>query len=474
MGLWTKKSLDELQATETGQGRRLQRSLSAFDLTLFGMGAIIGAGLFSITGVAAAENAGPAIIISFIIAAIGCTFAGLCYSEMAAMIPISGSAYTYTYATLGEFPAWVIGWSLVLEYAIGAATVAISWSGYAVSLLHDFGVTFPVDMAASPWDVMHSPDTTLYAGLINIPALSIVVLVSIILIAGIRFSATFNAVIVSLKVGVIIAFICVGAFYIDPANYVPFIPENSGEFGHFGWSGIFRAAGVVFFAYIGFDSVSTMAQEANSPQTTVPRAILGSLVICTLIYILFSFIMTGLANYKDLDVAAPVAVAVAKTPFFWMDWLVKLAILGGLTSVILVFLLGQSRIFFSMARDGLLPRCFGVLHPRFQTPWVANLILMVLVGLIAAFVPISVVSHMTSIGTLFAFVVVCAGVLILRYTRPHYLRPFKTPLFPYVPLLGMLTCGWMMATLDPESWLRLILWLAIGLVIYFTYGRYHR
>lgn len=473
MGLWSKKSLKDLQSSVDVKGNKLKRTLSALDLVLFGIGAIVGAGLFSITGIAAAENAGPAIIISFLIAALGCTFAGLCYSEMATMIPVSGSVYTYAYATMGEFIAWVIGWTLVLEYAIGAATVAISWSGYALSLLHDFGIGFPAMLAVSPWQQVHLPSGVMASGLINLPAVAIVVFVSMVLIGGIRESAIFNSVIVFIKIAVVIAFIVVGFFYIDTANYVPFIPENTGVFGEFGWSGILRATGVVFFAYIGFDSISTTAQEAKNPQVTLPIGILGSLVICTLFYILFSFVMTGLVNYKELSVADPVAVAVAVTPFVWFNWLVKLAVLAGLTSVILVLLLGQSRIFYVMGNDGLLPRYFADLHPKYMTPWKSNLILMVLVGLIAGFVPISVVSHMTSIGTLLAFIIVCIGVMILRYNKPEYPRPFKVPFFPLIPILGIVTCSLIMLTLDMGSWIRLIVWLAIGLVIYFAYGRYH-
>lgn len=473
MGLWSKKTLKDLQASADVDGRKLKRSLSSIDLVLFGIGAIVGAGLFSITGIAAAENAGPAIIISFLIAALGCMFAGLCYSEMATMIPISGSVYTYAYATMGEFVAWVIGWTLVLEYAIGAATVAISWSGYALSLLHDFGLQFPMVIAASPWQQVHLPDGVIVSGLINLPAVGIVVFVTGILIGGIKESAIFNSVIVVVKIVVVVAFIIVGFFYINSANYIPFIPENTGNFGEFGWSGILRASGVVFFAYIGFDSISTTAQEAKSPKVSMPIGILGSLIICTILYILFSFVMTGLVNYKELGVSDPVAVAVAMTPFDWFNWLVKLAILAGLTSVILVLLLGQSRIFYVMASDGLLPPYFAALHPKFMTPWKSNLILMVLVGLIAGFTPISIVSHMTSIGTLLAFIIVCIGVIILRYTKPEYPRPFRVPLFPITPILGILSCSLIMLTLDLDSWIRLIIWLAIGLIVYFAYSRHH-
>lgn len=473
MGLWTRKSLEELGKLTDSKGKHLTRSLTTFDLILFGIGAVIGAGLFSITGIAAAENAGPAIVISFALASIGCAFAGLCYSELATMIPVSGSAYTYAYASMGELPAWLIGWSLILEYAIGAATVAISWSAYVVSLLHDFKIFLPPDLIASPWQTVLLPNGTQATGIINLPALLIIIAISFLLITGIRQSALFNTLIVTVKMAVVLVFIAFGVFYINPENYVPFIPENTGIFGQYGWSGILRATGVVFFAYIGFDAISTTAMETKNPQKSLPRGILGSLFICTLLYILFSLVLTGIANYTELDVAAPVAYAINKTPLPWMKWLITLAILAGLTSVILVFLLGQSRIFYVMASDGLLPKYLANLHPAFHTPWHANLILMVFVGIISALAPISAVSHMTSIGTLLAFTFVCAGVIILRYKHPEYPRPFKTPLFPWVPLLGIATCFGMMVFLGSESWLRLIGWMLIGLIFYFVYSRSH-
>lgn len=473
MGLWTKKSIATLQMESNEGTHRLKRTLGSFQLILLGIGAIIGAGLFSITGVAAAENAGPAITLAFIIAAIGCAFAGLCYSEIASMIPIAGSAYTYAYATMGELMAWIIGWDLVLEYAIGAATVSISWSGYIVSLLQDFHIHLPTSIIASPWQSTHLPDGTLTYGFINLPALLIVVATSWILIGGIKESALINAIMVTIKVAVVLIFIAVGIFYISPENYHPFIPENTGEFGSFGWSGILRAAGIVFFAYIGFDAVSTAAQEAKNPQKSMPIGILGSLLVCTILYILFAFIMTGLVNYKDLDAPAPVAVAIDKTPFLWLNWMIKLAILAGLSSVILVLLLGQSRIFYAMSRDGLLPKIFSDIHPTYHTPWRSNLILMGFVGAFGAFAPLSMVGSMTSIGTLLAFCIVCASVLILRYTEPHLPRPFKTPAVPLVPLLGIAICLLMMVSLGIDNWIRLIVWLAIGIFVYVVYGRHH-
>jgi len=474
MGLWTRKTIQELQESSEEGGQKLSRHLGAVDLIFLGIGCIVGAGLFSITGIAAAENAGPAIVISFIIASIGCAFAGLCYSELAAMIPIAGSAYTFAYATMGELMAWSIGWTLILEYAIGAAAVSISWSAYLVSLLQDFNLQLPTSITASPWQPVKLVNGIQEYGIINLPALLIVVLISIILIIGIKQSAIANAVMVVTKVSVTLAFIGIGYFYIDSANYHPFLPSNTGHFGEFGWSGVFRAAGIVFFAYIGFDAVSTAAQETKNPQRNMPIGILGSLVICTFLYVLFAYVMTGLVNYKDLNVAAPAALAIEHTPFHWLQWLVKIAILTGLTSVILVLLLGQSRIFYSMAKDGLLPAFFCEVHPKLHTPWRSNLILMVFVGSFGALAPLELVGSMTSIGTLLAFVMVCAGVLVLRYLEPNLIRPFKTPFVPWVPLMGICVCLFMMFFLGWENWMRLFLWLVIGLLIYFYYGRFHR
>jgi len=472
MGLWTTKSIESI-IKQSEEGHQLHRALGPMSLIMLGIGAIIGAGLFSLTGIAASENAGPAIAISFIIAAIGCAFAGMCYSEFASMIPISGSAYTYAYATMGEFAAWIIGWALVLEYATGAAAVSISWSAYVVSFLHNFGIELPVKFIASPWQSVHLPDGTVAYGWINLPSLLIIIAVSCLLIRGVHESAKINAIFVVIKVSVVLVFIFLGFFYIKAENYVPFIPENLGSFGNFGISGIFRAAGVIFFAYIGFDAVSTAAQEAKNPQKDMPIGIIGSLIICTVLYILFSLVLVGLVNYKDLAVAAPVALAIDQTPFMWLNWGVKLAIISGLTSVILVLLLGQSRIFYIMARDGLLPKIFCKIHPRYHTPYGSNIILMIFVGLFGAFAPLELVGHMTSIGTLLAFVIVCLGVIILRRSRPDLPRPFRTPLVPLVPLLGMGICLIMMFSLGLFNWIRLILWLIIGLSIYFGFGRYH-
>lgn len=471
MGIWTKKTLEELQL-EPDQGPiKLNRSLGPLHLMLLGIGSIIGAGLFSITGIAAAENAGPAITLSFVISAIACAFVALCYSELATMIPVSGSAYTYAYATMGQLIAWIIGWDLVLEYAIGATAVSISWSAYVVSILHDLNIYPPDYLLASPWQPVHYPDGTNVYGIFNVPAASIVILLSLLLLFGIKQAAFVNGIIVFIKVLVILTFISIGFFYINPTNYVPFIPENHGVFGEFGWSGIMRGAGVVFFAYIGFDAVSTASQEAKHPQKSIPIGIIGSLVVCTILYITFAIIMTGLVNYKELNVAAPVAKAIAHTPYVWLNGIIKIGIVGGLTSVILVFLLAQSRIFFSISRDGMLPKMFSSLHPKYQTPWRSHMILMIFVGILAGLAPLSEVGRMTSIGTLLAFVIVCTGVLILRYTDPDHPRPFKTPWVPFVPLMGILICLSLMGSLGITNWIRLLGWLAIGLLFYFFYGR---
>lgn len=473
MSLWRTKSIEFLEEEANSGSQKLERSLGSVSLVLLGIGAIIGAGLFSITGIAAAQNAGPAIVISFILASIGCLFAGLCFSELASMIPISGGAYTYTYATLGEFIAWVIGWALILEYAAGAATVAISWSAYVASFLHGFHIDLPAALIASPWQPTQMLDGTEVYGWINLPAVLIVILLSLLLITGVDKSAKVNAILVVIKVAVVLLFIVVGFGYIDYQNYDPFIPENTGTFGEYGWSGIMRAAGIVFLAYIGFDAVSTAAQEVKNPQKDLPIGIIGSLAICTILYILFALVMVGLVPYPQLNVAAPVAAAINMTPYLWLNGLIKLAIIAGLTSVVLVLLLGQSRIFYTMSKDGLLPPIFSRVHPRFHTPWVSNLILMVLVGSFAAFVPLSLVGQLTSIGTLLAFAIVCASVIVLRKTQPHLHRPFRTPFVPWVPLMGIIICLALMFSLGWMTWARLSIWLIIGLFVYFLYGRKH-
>ena len=469
----TKKPLVEITTEAAESEHGLKRTLGAWNLTSLGIGAIIGAGLFSITGLAAANNAGPAVTISFIIAAIGCAFAGLCYAEFASMIPVAGSAYTYSYATMGRMMAWIIGWDLVLEYAVGAATVAISWSRYLKKFLELFGLQLPEQLTMSPWDSVTLADGSILTGMINLPAVFIVVLMSIVLMRGTKGSALVNNFIVALKVAVVLVFIFLGWGYINTENYVPYIPANTGDFGSYGWSGIFRAAAIIFFAYIGFDAVSTAAQEAKRPQRDMPIGILLSLVICTILYIFFAHVMTGLANYQEFkgqDGIAPVAVAIAHTPYAFMQKLIILAILAGYSSVILVMLLGQSRVFFSMSKDGFLPPVFSTVHPKFRTPMKSNILFAIFVSLFAAFVPARVVGEMTSIGTLFAFVLVCIGVMVMRKSDPNHPRPFRTPLVPLIPILGVLTCFSMMAALPLDTWVRLILWMAAGMVIYFAYG----
>ncbi|MBN2197553.1 MAG: amino acid permease [Polyangiaceae bacterium] len=472
--LTSTKPIHRIVRESDGEDHTLHRSLSATQLVSLGIGGIIGAGLFSLTGIVASHNAGPAIVLSFLLAAVACGLAALCYSELSTMIPVAGSAYTYAYATLGELVAWIIGWDLVLEYAIGAAAVSVSWSGYVVSLLHQIGVPFPTALAASPFELTTLPDgSTPGAALVNLPAVVIVSVISLLLMLGIRESARFNSAIVVLKVGVVLLFIVLGAFYMDPANHVPFLPPNTGRFGEFGWTGVVQGAGVIFFAYIGFDAVSTAAQEAKNPAKDMPIGIIGSLLVCTVLYVAFAYVLTGMVHYPELNSPAPVALAIDRTPFGWLRMAVKLAIIAGFTSVILVLLLGQSRVCYSMARDGLLPRTFAEVHPRFRTPWKSNLAFMAFVGLLAAFAPMSALGEMTSIGTLFAFTIVCAGVLVVRRTQPDAPRPFRTPLVPWVPVLGIAANLYLMWGLQVETWYRLFGWLAIGLLLYFAYGYHH-
>lgn len=478
MSLFVRKPMNALlnEAQETGT-HTLKRTLGAGGLVALGIGAIIGAGLFSITGMAAANHAGPAITISFVVAAFGCLFAGLCYAEFASMIPVAGSAYTYSYATMGEFIAWIIGWDLVLEYAVGAATVGISWSRYLVKFFEGFDVHLPVSLTLGPWD----------GGIINLPAVFIIILMSLLLIKGTKESALVNGIIVALKVAVVLVFIFLGWKYINNDNYNPYIPDNTGTFGEFGFSGIIRSAAIVFFAYIGFDAVSTAAQEAKNPKKDMPWGILGSLAICTVLYILFAHVMTGVTSYSTFagkDGIAPVALAIDKmgTPdaagviqpdYPWLNRAIIVAILAGYSSVILVMLMGQSRVFFSMSKDGLIPKIFSTVNPVTQTPAKNNLLFMLFVSLFAAFVPARVVGEMTSIGTLFAFILVCIGIWILRRKMPEIPRAFKTPMVPLVPILGIFTCLFMMAFLPMDTWIRLLVWMLIGMDIYLAYGVKH-
>ena len=472
--LFATKSFDLLlrESQDTSE-RSLKRTLGPYQLVALGVGAVIGAGIFTLTGVAAATEAGPALTISFILAAIGCGFAGLCYSEFSTMIPIAGSAYTYSYATMGELLAWIIGWDLVLEYAVGAATVSIGWSATLVALLHNFGINLPPALLASPWQEVRLTDGTSVHGIINLPAMFVIVAISLLLVRGTQESSTVNAVIVFLKVSVLVIFVAIGWKFVQPSNLTPFVPPNTGNFGEFGWTGVLAGAGTIFFAYIGFDAVSTAAQEAKNPKRDMPIGIFGSLAVCTVLFILYCYVLTGVVNYKQLNVAAPLSLALEKIPYGWLSVAMNLAVLAGLTSVILVMMLGQSRVFFSMSVDGLLPRLFSDVHPKFRTPWRCNLLFMAFVGLFGAFAPISVVGKMTSIGTLFAFVLVCGGIIVMRRTNPDAPRPFRTPLVPLVPILGILANFFLMFGLGLSNWLRLFVWMGIGLVVYFAYSRHH-
>ncbi|HSZ84712.1 MAG TPA: amino acid permease [Puia sp.] len=486
MSLFRKKTLSILLAQAVDSEKGLKRTLGAWSLIALGIGAIIGAGLFVRTAAAAGGNAGPAVTLSFIIAAIGCAFAGLCYAEFASVIPIAGSAYTYAYATMGELVAWIIGWALILEYALGAATVSISWSEYANKLV---GGSIPYEWCHSPFEKALDAANVMHHGIINIPAIVILLILSLLLIKGTQESATVNAIIVAIKVAIVLVFIAVGWHFINPANHTPYlIPADAPDaikldgshysyldFFRHGWGGVLRGAGIVFFAFIGFDAVSTAAQECKNPKRDMPIGILGSLAICTLLYILFSWVLTGVAPYTDFVRAGKEAsVAYAIDTYMHMGWLstlVTIAILAGFSSVILVMLLGQSRVFYTMSTDGLLPKIFSDLHPKFRTPYKSNMVLFIFVGLFAAFLPESVAGDLTSIGTLFAFVIVCLGIWILRVKDPGLARPFKTPLVPLVPILGMIICATMIVSLPGQTLLSALVWMVAGLLIYFGYSR---
>jgi basic amino acid/polyamine antiporter, APA family len=511
--LFVKKPMNQLmeEAGQTGE-HSLKRTLGPMSLISLGIGAIIGAGIFVLTGAAAAQYAGPAIILSFVLAGIGCVFAGLCYAEFASMIPLAGSAYTYGYATLGELIAWIIGWDLILEYAFGAATVASGWSGYFNSFLQDFGIHISPSLTATPgtemvfynsrWERLATILPTLQShgvdpaglphitGTFNVVAFLAICLVTTVLVIGIKESANLNNVIVMIKVSIVLIFIGVATVFafrnpaITHANWHPFIPPNLGGFGKFGWSGIARGAAVIFFAYIGFDAVSTAAQETKNPKRDMPIGILGSLVICTVLYILVSGLLTGVVKYTALNVPDPVAVGVDATGVGWAftvgghvvklsSFLVKLGAIAGLGSVMLVMLLGQSRVFYAMSNDGLLPAWAGKVHTRFRTPYVSSITVGIFVAIFASLIPIGILGELVSIGTLLAFVIVCAGVWALRVKQPELPRAFKTPMVPLVPILGIIVSGFMMISLPRDTWIRLIVWLIIGLVIYFGYGRHH-
>lgn len=471
--IWIKKSLKQLMVETSENASGLKRTLGRFNLIALGVGGIIGAGIFVLTGQAAATYAGPAIIVSFAFAGLACAFAGLCYAEFASMIPIAGSAYTYSYATLGEFVAWIIGWDLILEFLFGGATVSVGWSGYVVSFLADFGVHIPAALCNAPLAFdSGTHEWKLTGSILNLPAVFIAGVITTLLVIGISESAKANNIVVIIKLIVIFLFIGFGLSYVAPENLDPFIPENTGTFGQYGWSGVLRASGIVFYAYLGFDAVSTVAQEVKNPQRDMPWGILGSLVICTIIYVAMGFVMTGMVDYPQLNTAAPVAVAVdtAGESLQWLRTPIKIGAIAGLSSVILVQLLGQTRIFFSMATDGLLPSAFAKVHGKFKTPYIATLVTGFFAMLVAGLFPINLLGELVSIGTLLAFALVSAGVLVLRYRSPEIHRPFKTPLFPFVPIMGVLTSLGVMATLPPDTWIRLIVWMGLGIVIYFTYS----
>jgi basic amino acid/polyamine antiporter, APA family len=481
--LFRTKSIDRLrmEASASGEGT-LKRTLGPWALIALGIGAVIGAGLFVRTAAAIADRAGPSVTLAFILAGIGCAFAGLCYAEFASMIPVAGSAYTYSYATMGELVAWIIGWDLVLEYAVGAATVAIAWSEYFNRVLEWFGMRIPYQWSHSPFEAAH--DTGVH-GIINLPAIFILFLLTALLIRGTKESAFVNGLIVIVKVTIVLMVITIGWGFINPANHTPFVPAPTQyttpqgiAHNYGGIMGILGAAGVVFFAYIGFDAVSTAAQEAKNPKRDMPIGILGSLAICTVLYVLFAYVLSGVATVQDFRSSgreASVAYAISKymTGYEWLSKSVTVAILAGFSSVILVMLLGQSRVFYSMSHDGLVPRIFSEVHPKFRTPYKSNMLFFVFTGLFAAFIPEDIVGEMTSIGTLFAFILVCAGVWIMRRRRPDIERGFTVPALPFTATAGIIVCGAMIYGLGWTNWMRLLVWLAIGLVIYFTYGRQH-
>jgi APA family basic amino acid/polyamine antiporter len=483
MSMFATKSIEQLKADASVAGEHsLKRVLGATNLVTLGVGAIIGTGIFVLTGQAAAQYAGPAIVLSMILAGFASALAGLCYSEFASTVPIAGSAYTYGYATLGEFIAWIIGWDLILEYALGASTVAVGWSGHLVSFLNDFvGISIPASLSSAPCTLVAAagcnPDAY-----INLPAVFIALAVTVLIVIGIKESASVNSVIVVVKVAVVVIVILGGAAYVNSANWQPFIPPNTGNFGEFGWSGVLRGAGVIFFAYIGFDAVSVAAQEAKNPQKDMPIGILGSLVVCTILYILVSGVMVGLVPYREmLGSAAPMVLAIRAAEeaaggsglLRIMTMLVEVGAIAGLSSVMVVMMMAQPRIFYSMSRDGLLPPFAKKIHPRFRTPHITSIITGIVVALAAGFTPIGALGELVSIGTLLAFVIVSIGVIFLRYRRPDLHRPFKTPLVPFVPILSALVSLALMAGLPWDTWLRLIIWMTIGLVLYFAYGYRH-
>jgi APA family basic amino acid/polyamine antiporter len=472
-GLFAKKSIKSLLQDTVQTKHSLKRTLGPLNLTAMGIGAIIGAGIFVLTGQAASEYAGPAISLSFIFAAIICVFAALCYAELASLIPVSGGAYSYSYVAMGEFIAWTVGWVLTLEYLFSAATVSVGWSGYLTSLLKDFNIIIPASLSSAPLNYDTATGWQSSGSLINLPAMFITAFMGFLIAVGIKAAASFNDLMVVIKLTVIVLFIACGIAYINMDNLTPFIPENTGTFGQYGFSGILRGAGVVFFAFIGFDALSTLAQEAKNPQSDLPKGMLGSLGVSTLVYIIIALVLTGIVSFKLLNVPDPIAVAVNAlgSHFLWLRFVIKIAILAGLTSVVLVMMLGQTRIFYTMAHDGLMPKSFGKISDRFHTPFFTT-IAVTLVGMIVAGIfPVGILGQLVSMGTLLAFAVVCFGVLVLRYTQPLLHRPFKTPFVPYIPLLGTLACVLQMVLLPGVTWLQLVAWIIIGCIIYFTYGK---
>jgi APA family basic amino acid/polyamine antiporter len=471
--IWTRKPVAEIVASQEFPIHKLAKVLGPFSIAAMGIGAIIGAGIFVLTGTAAALYAGPAITLSFVLAAIACGLVGLCYAELAAFLPVSGSSYTYTFATLGELAAWVIGWDLILEYALGGAAVAVGWSGYFTSLLKLAGLGLPPRWTGASGQLVHLPDGSTAAAFANVPAAVIVLLITLLLVRGTRESARANNIMVAVKLSVVAAFVLLGAGFVNTANWQPYIPPNTGEFGSFGLSGVLRGASIVFFAYIGFDAVSNCAQEARRPQRDMPIGILGSLGASTFLYVAVAAVLTGLVPYSELNVPDPIAKGVRAIGLGWLSVVIDFGALVGLTTVILVLLYGQGRVFSSMARDGLLPPACARIHPRFGTPYVSQITIGVIVATVSAVAPIDTLSELVGVGTLFAFIMVCGAVIYLRSAEPHVPRPFRVPNVPWLPLGGILACFVLMVGLTPLTWVRLALWLILGLVFYFAYGRFH-
>ncbi|MDX2073692.1 MAG: amino acid permease [Alphaproteobacteria bacterium] len=468
-----KKSIAAIQADS--QKGELKRTLSAANLVSLGIGCIIGAGIFVMTGQAAANYAGPAITISFVLAGLCCAFAGLCYAELASMLPVSGSAYSYSYASLGELVAWLMGWLLLLEYGVAASTVAVGWSGYVVSFLGNFGIVIPPEFTTPTLKMDHDLGALVFTGGINLPALFGILMMTVLLVVGVKESANVNNIIVAIKLTVVLLFIGVGAFYVNPENWHPFIPDNTGVDGQYGWSGILRGAGVVFFAYVGFEAVSTAAQEAKNPKRDVPIGILGSLVVCTALYIAVALVLTGIVHYDMLNVADPIARAVDAVGLPWLSFLIKVGAIAGLTSVMMVLMYGQTRIFYTMSRDGLMPAAFSKVHPKFQTPYINTIVVGLVIAVVASATPIDILGDLVSLGTLTAFAIICFTVMYLRKAQPDMPRPFKVPFSPYFPVLGILFCGYLIYGLlsNPVTVRFYIVYVAVGLAVYFLYSHKH-